>query len=221
MGTQNNNTSGSVSAFSGHQRVAQGHISSVALQLKRSLSGAELDSVLIFDDESSDPVEVDFSGSEEELLARLPALQEARGNGDSHDVPETGRGAGNELYRLLRLNQRQQAWLESHAANPAAAIKSLIDSAITTATGFAANTASDAWPKTAERAETRGPGNTATAREATRRSIIALGKSLPGYDSALAALQNGDENTFFRIIEQWPRGLSAHLKKLAQMAFSN
>ncbi|WP_105102603.1 DUF2239 family protein [Microbulbifer pacificus] len=212
----------SVSAFSGHQRIAQGHISRVALQLKRTLSQSALDSVMIFDDENSYPVEVDFSGSETEILARLPALpggsvEGDRAGGTNRDTGDSEGQTATELSQLLGLNEQQQKWLDARLQSPADTIKSLIDTAIRANSEAVTSVAS---LRSSALQGAVGGRTSQHAREAIQRSIVALGKSLPGYTDALAALQHGDGRGFLHIIEQWPRGLASHLKKLARDAFS-
>ena len=56
-------------AFNGARCIATGHLAEVALKAKTAVDNGE--QVLIFDDTTSQSIEVDFRGSAEEVLKRL------------------------------------------------------------------------------------------------------------------------------------------------------
>ena len=56
-------------AFNGARCIATGHLAEVALKAKTAVDNGE--QVLIFDDTTSQSIEVDFRGSAEEVLLRL------------------------------------------------------------------------------------------------------------------------------------------------------
>ncbi|WP_288128985.1 DUF2239 family protein [Microbulbifer sp.] len=198
----------SVSAYNGHQRLAQGHITEVALQLKRTLSEADLATVLVFDDATSDPIELDMSGTEAAVLSRLPALPGSTGDGESqqggntHDSEDK---VSQSLMALLNLEPSQIAWLQGQGQPPGIVIKALI-----------ANAMEERLPR-----QHRSPAEAENqaAKAAALRSINALAKALPGCDEAIQALHQNDAARFRLIISSWPRGLALHLKKLSDDAF--
>ena len=71
-------------AFEGSRRIASGDLEHVALKTKEVLDRGEQAPVLIFDDETSEPIEVDFRGTPEQVLERLA---------ESRDAPPTAEAA--------------------------------------------------------------------------------------------------------------------------------
>ena len=59
-------------AFDHHRLIASGPLVDVALAVKRTLEAGATGPVLIFDDHDSRQVELDFRGSADDVLARLP-----------------------------------------------------------------------------------------------------------------------------------------------------
>lgn len=53
----------SCTAFQGTKRIASGPLSEVALKVKAVVDRGEASPILIFDDVTAEPVEVDFRGS--------------------------------------------------------------------------------------------------------------------------------------------------------------
>ena len=61
-------------AFQGTTRIASGPLAEVAAKVKRIVDTGELSTILIFDDVTAQPVEVDFRGSVDDVIARLTKL---------------------------------------------------------------------------------------------------------------------------------------------------
>src|SRR5882757_4296477 len=59
-------------AFDGERRIASGDLGDVARATKQLLNRRKDASVLIFDGQTSGPVDLDFRGSVDDVLARLP-----------------------------------------------------------------------------------------------------------------------------------------------------
>ena len=59
-------------AFEGDRRIGAGSLHDVARAARETLDRLQEASILIFDDESSAPVEIDFRGSVKDVLARIP-----------------------------------------------------------------------------------------------------------------------------------------------------
>ena len=90
---------GAFIAFEGERRIASGDLREVARAAKQTLDQRDDASILVFDDASSGPIEIDFRGTIEEVLGRLPdvtnvpvdigrcAVRAARSR-----PPEAGRG---------------------------------------------------------------------------------------------------------------------------------
>ena len=67
-------------AFEGFRRIASGELAPVALKAKKVIDKREHGPVLIFDDVTSEQIEVDFRGTAQDVRKRLaqPAREEGR-----------------------------------------------------------------------------------------------------------------------------------------------
>ena len=61
-----------IGAFAGGNLIARGELAEVVAGCKAQLDAGEEARIALFDDESGAIVDIDFSGSEAEVLARLP-----------------------------------------------------------------------------------------------------------------------------------------------------
>src|SRR5665811_1402274 len=68
------NRSQSCTAFAGTERVASGGPREVAESCKKLIDAGDARTLLIFDDISAEPVELDFRGTLQDVLERLPAV---------------------------------------------------------------------------------------------------------------------------------------------------
>src|SRR5437764_359990 len=59
-------------AFEGSRRIASGALADVARQTKAAVDRGRQTSILIFDDVTSELIEVDFRGTAEDVVRRLP-----------------------------------------------------------------------------------------------------------------------------------------------------
>lgn len=102
-------------AFEGSQRVAAGDLPQVALRVKEAVDrGAP---ILIFDDATSRPIDVDFRGTPADVAQRL----------------ETKRGPGRPrlgvVSREVTLLPRHWEWLGSQPGGASVALRKLVDAA--------------------------------------------------------------------------------------------
>ena len=61
-------------AFEGHRRIASGELLKVARKTKEVIDRGERGPIVIFDEVTSQPVEVDFRGTTEQVLENYPRL---------------------------------------------------------------------------------------------------------------------------------------------------
>ena len=82
-------------AFDGPRRIAIGPLAEVAAQTKQAMDAGAKGPVLIFDDMTSEPVDLDFRGTVADVVARLPAApsssMEEPAQAPAADMPR-GRG---------------------------------------------------------------------------------------------------------------------------------
>jgi uncharacterized protein len=106
-------------AFEGSRLIASGELASVAARVKKVLVRGERGTVLLFDLETSQPLEIDFRGSVEQVLARLrePA---SRGPGR----PKLG-----VMAREVTLLPRHWDWLAAQPGGTSVALRKLVEDA--------------------------------------------------------------------------------------------
>jgi len=181
-------------AFAGVKIIATGDLRHVAQQAKKSIDNGEKNFVFIFDDCTAQPIEVDFRGTQKDVLARLEENVSAK-------VEEASRGPGRPklgvVAREVTLLPRHWDWLNSQPGGASVALRKLVDEA------RHANADKDAIR---------------LAQEAAYRFMSAMGGNLPGFEEATRALFAGDEKNLRERISGWPADLSAYTLKLASAA---
>src|SRR3954469_25489132 len=119
-------------AFDGDHRIASGGLREVARAAKEALARRKDASVLIFHAGTSGPVELDFRGSVEEVLARLPADAEVTASADDA-VAVAPRGPGRPklgvIAREITLLPRHWDWLAEQPGAASVALRKLVDEA--------------------------------------------------------------------------------------------
>lgn len=189
------NSETEVTAFEGNKRIASGRLAEVAAAAKTALGGEPGDPVLIFDDGTSRLVEVDFRGTVEEVLARLPAAPEA-------EAAEERRGPGRPklgvVGREVTLLPRHWEWLNGQPGGASVALRKLVEEA------RRANEAQD---------------RLRTARDSAYRFISAMAGNEPGFEEAARALFAGDRRKFEILAGGWPRDVAEHSVRIAAAAF--
>jgi hypothetical protein len=179
-----------VTAFDGHRLIASGALPEVALACKHALD-AGASAVLIFDDGSGRPVEVDFRGTPQKVLARLQAKQPARGPGR----PRLG-----VIAREVTLLPRHWEWLGEQPGGASAVLRRLVEEA---ARGNLAK----------QRAR--------RSAEALDRVMRDLAGDLPDYEEASRAFWRREPRRFATLTKAWPKDVRDHLRKLAAIAWDD
>jgi hypothetical protein len=183
-------------AFRGTVRIATGPLPDVALQAKAALDADETASILIFDDVTAEPIEVDFRGSPQDVLRRLES-----GSSEPRVVVPPRRGPGRPklgvVAREVTLLPRHWAWLRQQPGGASVALRKLVEAA--------------------KRKDSGGPRQ---AQEATYRFMVAMAGNEAGFEEAARALFAGSKNGFDRQIETWPPDVRDHALALADRAFA-
>ena len=187
-------------AFDGDRRIASGDLREVARAARRTLDRRDDASILVFDDASSAPVEIDFRGTVEEVFARLPGLA-----GDpvaSNDAPSVPRGPGRPklgvVAREVTLLPRHWDWLAQQPGGASVAIRRLVEQA----------------RRTGEDSD-----RLRQAQEAAYRFMSVMAGNRPHYEDAIRALFAGDPAGFDELIAGWPADVRDHVARLAERAF--
>jgi len=193
-------------AFEGSRRIASGDIATVAKTVKECMDRGETDPILIFDDVTSEPVEVDFRGAMKDVLKRLekPAGT-VKADAPAADL-ESGmqRGPGRPklgvIAREVTLLPRHWDWLNSQPGGASVALRKLVEDA---------------------RRVNRDKDRKRYAQEAAYRFMSAMAGNLPGFEEASRALFAGNPDRFEECMVSWPVDIREHARKVSQSAFPN
>jgi uncharacterized protein len=191
-----------VTAFEGTQCVASGELAQVALKAKDVVDGGK--QVLIFDDITSEAVEVDLRGTAADVLSRL-ARMESKAT-DTAPAPETEgpRGPGRPrlgvVAREVTLLPRHWDWLNAQPGGASVALRKLVEMA---------------------RRANEGKDRVRRAQEAAYRFMSVMAGNQPGFEEATRALFANEERRFDDMTASWPIDVRGHARKLAAVAFAN
>ncbi len=196
----NTTPSSSCIAFAGTQCIAAGDLRSVAGAVKQCIDLGEQSHILIFDDATSEPVEVDFRGSLKAVLNRLPqpAVQDDAVNVETA-VRAPGRPKLGVVAREVTLLPRHWEWLALQPGGASVALRKLVEAAIRS-------------NETRERIR--------LAQESAYRFMSAMAGNLPGYEEAVRALFAGQPEQFGVLTEAWPADVRDHARMLALRVFN-
>ncbi|WP_130620747.1 DUF2239 family protein [Dyella amyloliquefaciens] len=183
-------------AFDGLRRIGSGSLATVVLAAKHAIEGGAAGPVLIFDDRSSRPIDVDFRGTDHEVLARLPVSAEAE--------PPVARGPGRPklgvVAREVTLLPRHWDWLASQPGGASGTLRRLVEDA---------------------RRASSGQDRRREASEAMDRFMLAMAGNLPDYEEASRAFWRRESERFIQLTEAWPADVREHVRLLAERAWGS
>jgi hypothetical protein len=187
----------SCTAFTGTQCIASGGLHAVVGAIKSLIDQGEQAHILIFDDATSEPVEVDFRGSLAAVLARLPAPV-APVAGEEEVARSPGRPKLGVVAREVTLLPRHWEWLGAQPGGASVALRKLVEAA------SRANETKDRIRR---------------AQEAAYRFMSAMAGNQPGYEEAVRALFADMPEQFGAQTESWPADVRDHARMLALRVF--
>jgi uncharacterized protein len=191
---------GTYIAFEGDRCIASGGERDVVSAAKATLDRRKDASVQIFDGLTGGPVEIDFRGSIDDVLARLP--ENAGRPAPAEDAVATPRGPGRPklgvVAREVTLLPRHWEWLARQPGGASVALRRLVDEA----------------RRTGEDGD-----RIRQAQEAAYRFMSAAAGNKPHYEDAIRALFAGDAARFEKLIADWPADLRKHASLFAAGAF--
>nr|WP_116337017.1 DUF2239 family protein [Cupriavidus taiwanensis] len=191
--------------FDGHRRIASGPLPDNALALRRALDQGAAGPVLVFDDSTGRSIDLDTSGTEDEILersavraAQLAAPQPAAGAiGDAPQAAEP-RGRGRPrlgvVSREVTLLPRHWEWLAAQPGGASVALRKLVEQA---------------------RRDPAGKDRSRAASERAYHFMVAIAGDLAGFEEASRALFASDLAGFARQIADWPADVREHALRLA------
>lgn len=186
-------------AFLGERVVASGGLDKVVTAVKTTIDDPQVSQVLIFDDSTSEQLEIDFRGTTDSVLNRLAkpeaSLQTLAGVLSPRPVgrPKLGVVAGE-----VTLLPRHWEWLKSQPGGASVTLRKLVDEA--------------------RRVREKQYGIRA-AQEATYRFMAAMAGNYAHYEEALRALYARDGSCFEELIQSWAPDVRDHIRRLAAKAF--
>jgi len=200
----NEHSSTDCTAFAGTKRIASGDLSQVALAAKTVWDRDKWAQVLIFDDLTSELIEVDFRGSPEDVERRIAEQAGAAAPGSdpvahAGDARRPGRPRLGVVAREVTLLPRHWEWLASQPGGASVALRKLVEQA---------------------RGANRGRDRQRRAQEAAYRFLSAMAGNEPGFEEAIRALFAGKGERFDLMVEPWPHDIREHAKKLATVVFA-
>jgi len=187
-------------AFDGDRCIASGDLRAVARAAKETLDRRQDAAVLVFDG-TSGPIDIDYRGTVDDVLARLPEMPGASVPEQDAAVPAP-RGPGRPklgvVAREVTLLPRHWDWLAQQSGGASVALRRLVDEA---------------------RRANKDKDRIRQAQEAAYRFIAAMGENKPHYEEVARALFAGDGAKFEAWTASWPADVRDHARRLAAVAF--
>lgn len=200
-------------AFEGSRCLASGALMDVSLAAKAAIdrSAQSLSSlpVLVFNDATSEVMELDWRGSVEDFSKRLDALMTTSPATEAADQPEpepaehSPRGPGRPrlgvVPREVTLLPRHWEWLASQSGGASVALRKLVEAA---------------------RRTSEVKDRVRQASSVGYKFMSTMAGHEAGFEEASRALFAGDQMRFEALIAPWPVDVQAHLKKILVDAFA-
>ncbi len=187
-------------AFAGTRCIAAGDLHAVAAAVKQLVDQGEQTHILIFDDTTSEPIEVDFRGTLQAVLNRLPppVVQNVAATGSETVARAPGRPKLGVVAREVTLLPRHWEWLAAQSGGASVALRKLVE---------AASRANEIKDRIRQ------------AQEAAYRFMSAMAGNFPGYEEAVRALFANQPEQFGVLTEAWPTDVRDHVRMLALRVF--
>jgi hypothetical protein len=192
-------------AFVGKRLIASGGLIQVALKAQEATNRDRFAQVLIFDDVTSELVEVDLRGTPDELSRRFGEAASAAAHSNEPvladgEVRKPGRPKLGVVAREVTLLPRHWEWLANQPGGASVALRKLVEQA---------------------KKANEGTDRLRIAQEAAYRFLSAMCGNEPGFEEANRALFAGKQKRFAQATEPWPPDLRDHAMKLASLAFAD
>jgi hypothetical protein len=180
-------------AFAGTARIARGPVLDVALKAKPAVDRGE--TVLIFDDTTAQPIEIDFRGSAADLRGRLAQRDAAPTRPVVSEAPRgPGRPRLGVVAREVTLLPRHWEWLSAQPGGASVALRKLVEEA---------------------RRQGGDKDRVRRARETAYRFMSAMAGNSVSFEEAARALFAGDGARFATLVAAWPPDIRDHALRLA------
>jgi hypothetical protein len=193
----------SCTAFAGLRRIASGTLAEVARAAKEAFDRDGTTPILVFDDVTSEQIDLDLSASGAELVERLALSARAAEPADDEPSGAAPRGPGRPklgvVAREVTLLPRHWEWLNGQPGGASVALRKLVEGA---------------------RKANEGRDRQRRAQEAAYRFMSTVAGNLAGFEEAIRALFAAEKARFDEQVEPWPPDVRDHARKLAAGAFA-
>jgi uncharacterized protein len=181
-------------AFEGQRRLVSGSLADVALAVQK-VTGGSSSPILIVDDSTGRPIDLDLRGTDREILKRLPQPAESAEDTPSLSEPRgRGRPKLGVVAREVTLLPRHWEWLAAQPGGASVSLRKLVE---------------DARRANGDRDRNRA------ARDAAYHFMSAIAGDLPGFEEAARALFADDRRRFVALMAAWPEDVRDHTVRLA------
>lgn len=186
--------------FAGDRRIGSGSLRDVARAGRETLDRHKDAAILVFNAETSALVDLDWRGSVDDVVARIPEATASAAEDDA--VVAAPRGPGRPklgvVAREITLLPRHWDWLARQKGGASVAIRKLVDEA---------------------RRVNEDADRIRIAQEAAYRFMSAMAGNRPHFEEATRALFAPDPRRFEKLIAEWPADIRDHAARLAEQAF--
>ncbi len=180
-------------AFEGARRLVSGPLAEVALAVKRAERRAR-EGIAIFSDTTGYAIDLDLRGSDDEIMARLPAAPAPAAIEEAPEPRGRGRPKLGVVAREVTLLPRHWEWLNAQPGGASVSLRKLVEAA---------------------RRANGDRDRSRAARDAAYHFMSAMAGNLPGFEEASRALFADDRRRFASLIAAWPGDIRDHIVRLA------
>jgi hypothetical protein len=185
-------------AFEGGHKLAEGPLADVAAAMRKRAGKPTHETILVFDYETGKSLQIDLSGSEKDVRARLQATSHAPVALADAAASHTPRGPGRPklgvVAREVTLLPRHWDWLNAQPGGASVALRKLVD----------------------EARKVRSESDTLRMRqEAAYRFMSAIAGDWSNYEEVNRALFANDSDRFHQLTNAWPADVRDHARRLA------
>lgn len=182
-------------AFAGLKKIASGNVIDVALKVKEHQQKDKKTTILVFDNTSSQQVELDLRGNKDAIIKRMKELPGGPSEEEEDKTPRPGRPKLGVVSREISLLPRHWEWLATQPGGASVTLRKLVE---------------EAKKKNVHRDQLR------LAQEATYKFMVVMAGDLPHYEEALRALYAKNAKEFAAQIVSWPKDVREHTARLAE-----
>ena len=183
-------------AFIGPRRLASGPLAEVALAVVKASRRDAAEPIVVFDDANGRPIDLNLSGTDRDVVARLPQPASNPPSNDPSAAEPRGRGRPRlgVVAREVTLLPRHWEWLGAQPGGASVALRKLVEEARRTSGDLDRSRA---------------------ARDAAYHFMSVMAGNLPGFEEASRALFADDRRRFVGLMAGWPEDVRDHIVRLA------